>query len=137
MEPRPCLFVCLEEALLPIDVLQFQISVLRRNINEFALVFENDALDTFGVPKQLIAVIIPDDVVVVALSSHIDSIRYLIPLVPAIIVERSDDIVEESSFLNRFHHILACRRVEKVVGTLENEGEAFGHETNLVGFSPA
>lgn len=73
----------------------------------------------------------------VALAADVDAIENLVPLVPAVPVERRNDIVEKGELLDRLDHVLAGGRVEVVVGALEDEAQALGHEADLIRLAPA
>src|SRR5699024_4766725 len=130
VEPRPRLLICLEEALLPVDVLQLQIALAGRHVHELALILHDDALDTFRDLEELVAVIVADNVLVVALTTHVDPVENLVALVSAVLVQRSDDVVQVRKLIHGLNKSLASWRVEIIVGTLENEAKAFRHKSN-------
>ena len=61
----------------------------------------------------------------------------LVALVTAVLVEGSDNLVQVGELLNGLHAGLALRRRIVVVGALEDEAEALGHEPHLVRLAPA
>lgn len=73
----------------------------------------------------------------VTLLTNVLSVVDFVTLVAAVLVERGNDIVEESEFLDRLDLVLASSRVEVVVGALEDEAETLRHESDLVGLTPA
>ena len=137
VEPGAGLLVCLEERLLPDDILQSLVTLRGRQIDQLALIFEGDALDTLGVPEELVHVIVTDNLVVVTLLSDVLALEDLVTLISAVLVQRCDGVVEESELLDRLDAVLASRRVEEVVRALVDEAENLRHVTDLVGLTPA
>ena len=137
MEPRTRFTVGLEEALLPVHILEFDVAFSRWNIDKLALILEYNTIDTFRVPEKLVAIVVTNNVLVVTLSANVHSVRNLVTLISHILVQRSDNVVQEGELLDRLNKGLASGRVEVIVRALENEAQALGHETNLVGFTPA
>ena len=137
VEPRARLFVSLEEALVPWDVLELKVALRGRHVDELRLVLHDDALDALGVPEKLVAVVVANRLVVVALAADVHAVRDLVALVPDVLVEGGDDVVEVRELLHGLNGILARRRVQVVVGALEDEAEALGHEPHLVRLAPA
>ncbi|KAI6755918.1 hypothetical protein HG531_005024 [Fusarium graminearum] len=137
MEPGTGLAVSLEEALLPVHVLELHISLGWWHIHKLALVVQDDAIDSLRVPKKLVTIVIANDVLVVTLTSNVYTIRDFVTLISQVLVERGDDIVKEGELLNRLNESLACRGIEIIIGTLEDKTQALWHEANLVGFAPA
>jgi hypothetical protein len=137
VEPRTCLLVGLEERLLPHDILEPLVTFSGRQIDQLALIFEGDALDTFGVPEKLVHVVVSDNLVVVTLLADVLALVDLVTLISAVVVQRCDGVVEESELFYRLDAVLASGRVEEVVGALVDEAHDFGHVTDLVGLTPA
>ena len=136
VEPRATLPVGLEEALLPVDILELEVTLSGRNVHQLALVLENDAVDTLGVPKELVAVIVTDNLLVISFATDVNTFVDLVTLIAAVAIQRGDDVVEEGELLNRFDHVLAGGRVQVVIGALEEEAQTLGHEADLVGLAP-
>jgi hypothetical protein len=137
MEPRTRFTVGLEEALLPVDVLELDISFGRWNIDELALILEYDTVDTLRVPEKLVTIVVTNNVLVVTLSANVHSVRNLVALISQILVQRGDNVVQEGELLDRLNKGLTSGGVEVIVRAFEDEAQALGHETNLVSFTPA
>lgn len=137
MPPRPDFFIRLEEDLLPVDLLEFLPTKMRGHVDETALILQDDALDTFGVPEKLVHVIVTDNVIVVALPPDVLAIDDLVTLIAAVLVERCDDLFQVGTFFDRLGSVLAFRALVVVVRTFEDEAETLGHKSDLIGFTPA
>jgi len=137
VEPGSGLLVGLEEALLPDDILESLVTLSRRQVDQTRLILENDTLNTLGVPEELVHVIVTNDLVVITLSADVLAVEDFVTLISAVVVQRSDYVVQVGELLNGLNLVLANRRVEVIVCTLEDETHQFRHETDLVGFTPA
>lgn len=109
VEPGSSLLVSLEESLLPHDVLQLGPTFSDRNIDETGFVLEGNSLNTFGVPEELVHIIITNDLVVVILTTNVLAIHDLISLITAVLIQRSDDLVEVREFFHGLDAVLAFR----------------------------
>ena len=137
VEPCSRFFVSLEEDLLPVHLAKLLVSFSRRNIDQARLVLENDTLDTFRVPEELIDVVVADDVFVVLLAANVFAVIYLVTLITEEVVQWRNNVVQKGALFDRLHAVLASRRMVKVVGALVDEAESLGTEPNLISLTPA
>ena len=137
VEPRSGFFVGFEKHLFPGHIFQFVVSLNRSHVDHSSFVLQDEAFDTFRIPEKLIHIIVPDHGVVVSFTANIFALKDLEALVSEVLVQRSDDLVQVCELFHRFHSILAFGRHQVVQGALVDEAETLGHETNLVGLSPA
>ena len=137
VEPRSCFLVGFEKDLLPCYIFEFVVSLSGRHINHSSFVLEDEAFDTFGIPEQLIHIIVSDHGAVVFFTPYIFALEDFETLVSEVLVQGSDDLVQVCELLHRFHPILAFGRIQVVQGALVDEAETFGHETDLIRLTPA
>ena len=137
VEPRSGLLVRLEEGLLPCDVLQFQVALCGWDVHDARLVFEDDALDAFGIPEELVHVVVADDLGVVLFPAHVLAVDNFKALIAEILIDGGDGAVEEGELLDRLDLALALGRHHVVVCALEDEAKTFWHEAHLIGLAPA
>src|SRR5690606_37684318 len=109
VQPRTRLLVGLEEDLLPFHVLELEIALSRRHINQPALVLEYNALKALRIPEKLVTVVVTNDLVMIPFAADVDAIDNLVSLIPDVLVEGRDDVVEVGELLNRLYHVLAGR----------------------------
>lgn len=69
MEEGSLLKVCLEENLVPVDSVKLHESLSRWNIDKSGVVIQSDSTDSFRIPEQLIHIVIPDNLIMISLSS--------------------------------------------------------------------
>jgi hypothetical protein len=136
MEERSLFEVCLEKDLGPVDTVELHESLSRGDIDETSLVGQDNSADTLGVPKELIDIIVTDSLVVVLFSSQEFTVNDLVTLITQELVERLDDGSEVQSFGDSVDPVLTFGRSVVIVGTLEDEAQALGHESDLSSFTP-
>src|SRR5690242_21896739 len=101
VEPRTALVVCLEEDLLPNDVLELCITISGGKIDHTGLVLEYNAFETFGIPEQLVNIVVDDDSGMIALTADVFAFIDLVALITAVLVQRRDDLVQVCELFNR------------------------------------
>ena len=106
MEPRTRLLVSLEEALLPVDVLELEVSLGRRHINQLALILHDDAVNSLGVPEKLVDVIVTDNLIMFLFLSYKLAIHHLITLIPHEPIQRFDHALKVETFGNGIYAVL-------------------------------
>ena len=136
VEERPAFVVRLEEGAVPLDLVKLHEALTRGDIDEARLVGENDARDALGVPEELVDVVVTDDVLVVAFAADESTVDDLVALVSDEPVQGSDDRAEVEPFRDRLGAVLALGRPVVVVGALEDEAQALGHEPDLRRLAP-
>jgi hypothetical protein len=136
MEEGSLFEIGLEEHLGPIDTVKLHESLSRRDIDETGLVGQDNSTDSLGIPEELVDIVITDRLVVILFSSQEFAIHNLISLITEVLVERLDDGSKIESFGNSVDPVLAFGRSVVVVGTLEDEAQALGHESDLSSFTP-
>ena len=100
------------------------------------LVRKDDTGNSFRVPEQLIHVIVTNDLVVIPFPPYKFPLHHLVALIPDESVERLDDRPQVEALRYWLHPVLALRRAVVVVGALEDEAQALGHESHLCRFAP-
>lgn len=85
----------------------------------------------------MIDIIVTDDFGVILLLPDKFTIYDLVALVADEVVERFDDGVEVNAFRHGVNPVLTFGASVVVVGTLEDEAHALGHETDVACLAPA
>jgi len=100
------------------------------------VVIEYDTGETLWIPKELVNVVVADDLVVISFPANEFAIEGLITLITHELVERLDDCFKVEALLDWLHAILALWTAIIIVGTLENEAKAFWDEADVAGLAP-
>ena len=95
------------------------------------LVHEDNPGDTLWVPKELVDIIITNDVCVVSFPPDKVTIHHFVPLVANEAVQRFDYGPQVQAFENGFDCSLTLGGMVIVVCTLEDEAQALRHELEL------
>ena len=152
MTERPLLVVCLEKRSVPIYPLELWVTLRWGQVDEprlkymrskriacdnlTHLVHEDNPGDTLRVPKELVDIIITNDVSVVSFPPDEATIHHFVPLVANEAVQRLDYRPQVQAFGNGLDSSLTLGGTVIVVCTLEDEAQALGHESDLRGFAP-
>lgn len=100
------------------------------------VVVEYDASETLWIPKELVDIVVANDLVVILFPADEFAIDDLVALVAHELVERFDDCLEVETLLYGLHAVLTLWTAVVIVGTLEDEAETFWNEANVSGFTP-
>ena len=100
-------------------------------------VTEHDPSNPFGVPKELVDVVISDNLVMVAFPSNEFSINNFIALISHEAVYGLDDMGQVQSLWHWVGSVLTLGAAVVVVGAFEDEAHALGHKTNITALPPA
>ena len=136
VEPGSSFFVGFEEDFLPLDLTEFEESLAGRDVDEASFISQDDSFDTLRIPKQLVDIVVSNNIIVIFFSSNIFALENFVSLISDVQVNWSDDIVEIVTFLERLVARLTFGRTKIVVATFEDEAETFRNETDLICFTP-
>lgn len=100
------------------------------------VVVEHDTSETLWIPKELVNVVVADDLVVVSFPTDEFAIDGLVALITHELVERLDDCLEVEALLDGLYGILTLWTAVVVVGTLEDEAKTFWDEADVSGLTP-
>lgn len=100
-------------------------------------IVQDDLCKTFGVPEQLVDIVITNDFMMILFSSHELAVDHLVPLIAHEAIERLNGALEVKSFGYRVNPILAIRTSIVVVRALEDEAQALGREAHVSRLGPA
>jgi hypothetical protein len=107
------------------------------NTGRTYVVGEDDLGQALRVPKELIDIIVSDDVCVVLFLSNKLSVCNLVALISHELVERCDDGPQVDTLGDWFDSVLALWTSVKVICAFEDEAETFRDEANVASFTPA
>lgn len=109
VELRMRFFVCFEEVFFLVDFFEFEVVIGWGEIDEFVFILQDDFIQVFGVLEKLVVIIVIDNVFVIVFVMDVYVVKNFVVLIMYVLVEWSDDIVEESEFINGFDKCLVCR----------------------------
>lgn len=98
---------------------------------------EHDPGNSFGIPEELIDVVVSNDLGMVTFPSYELSVNNFIALVSHEAVQRLDDMFQVQALGNWIGSVLTLGTTIVVVGALEDEAHALGHKTDVATLSPA
>lgn len=97
---------------------------------------EDDFCKTFGVPEELVDVVVANDVSMVLFFADELAVHDLVTLVTHKPVEGLDDGLEIEAFFDGLDPVLALWTSVVIVCTLENEAETLWNESDVAGLAP-
>ena len=107
-----------------------------RKVDETLTTAEDDFSETFGVPKELVYVVVADDISMIFFLADEFTVDDLITLVTDESIEGHDDRFQIKTFSDWIYSILAFWTAVVVVCAFEDEAKTFWDETNVASFTP-
>ena len=101
------------------------------------MAFKNNFSETFWIPKELVDVVVTNDLSVILFLSHEFTVEDFITLVAHETVEGFDNGFKVEALLNWFDSALAFRAAIVVVCTFEDKTKALWNKADVSGLAPA
>jgi hypothetical protein len=125
-----------EKDAIPLYLAETSVALCGGQVDETLTAAEDDFCETFGVPEELVDVVVANDFGMVLFLADELAIDDFVALVTHEPVEWLDDGLEIEAFLDGLDPVLALWTAVVVVCTLENEAQALWNESDVAGLAP-
>jgi len=136
MPSRSFLIVGFEKDTIPLYLAEACVPLCGGQVDETLTAAEDDFCKTFGVPEELVDVVVANNVGMVLFLADEFAVHDFVTLVTHKPVEGFDDGLEVKTFLDGLYPVLALWTSVVVVCTLENEAQALWNESDVACLTP-